>query len=463
MGHAIRRRELLLGAGASALALAAEPILARASVHEQVAHVVRGGLVPELVTVTDRGLAAWWVTDEPADTTLRIAQDTAQARVRELRLEASETVHVAAVDDLVPGMRYRYELLSGGRRVPQSRANPGRFRTLDPPSGELLATIAVLNDMHVGERCSGTIQNVGDQSVPPCFTGDDYAYRMTRSAIEAIERDHDVDFVIANGDLTDRGRPDEVRRALDLLSGLSAPWKATRGNHDRRLPGAEGCGPDGDCLRVQAFPERQPGDHALAWVERVGDRVGIVGLDSCDPNTGRGRLDLGGQLDFLDRSLAELRGEGRVALVAFHHHLTPQANTSHPPPIVFGVDPTLGGLACLDVLSRHEHVRVALHGHTHRNYVSYDAACGPRLPFLENGATKEYPGGYGIVRVHEDGIVRTFHRMTDPFARDWIRTTAGQIWGRHAEYTRGTLASRAFVQRDDRPDRPVRPSVFGPF
>jgi predicted phosphodiesterase len=462
VGRPIRRRELLLGAGASALAFAADPLLARAGVVDRVGEIVRGGLAPELVTVTDRGFEAWWVTAQPADTTVRIAR-AGGGGFRELRLEGAQSVHVAALDDLEPGTRYRYELLSGGRRVPRSPVNPGWFRTLDPPPGDLLATIAVLNDMHVGERCSGTIQTVGDQSVPPCFTGDDYAYRMTRSALEAIERDHDVDFVIANGDLTDRGRPDEVRRALDLLGRLTVPWKATRGNHDRRLPDAESCGPDGDCLRAQAFPERQPGDHALHWMERVGDGVGIVGLDSCDPDSGRGRLDLGGQLAFLDRSLAELRREGRTALLAFHHHLTLQANTSHPPPIVFGVDPNQGGLDCLDVLAHHDNVRLVLHGHTHRNYVSYDPACGPRLPFLENGATKEYPGGYAIVRVHEDGVVRTFHRMSDLFARDWVRTTAGQIWGRHADYTRGTLVSRAFVHRDDRPLRPPRPSVFGPL
>jgi predicted phosphodiesterase len=460
VARSIRRRELLLGAGASALALAADPLLARAGA-SIVRDSVRGGLVPEVVTVTDRGFAAWWVTDAPADTTLRIARADGSG-FRELRLERRQTVHVAALDGLAPGTRYRYELRSGGRSIPLGPHNPGIFRTLDPPPGEPLATIAVLNDMHVGERCSGTIQNVGDQSVPPCFTGDDYAFRMTRSALESIARDHDVDFVVANGDLTDRGRPEEVRRALELLGGLRVPWRVTRGNHDRRLPGADECGPDGDCLRAQAFPERGPGDHALAWMERVGARVGIVGLDSCDPDSGRGRLDLGGQIAFLDRSLAELRREGRAALVAFHHHVTMQALNSHPSPL-FGVDPTKGGLDCLAVLARHDHVRLVLNGHTHRNYVSYDTGSGTRLPFLENGATKEYPGGYAIVRVHEDGVVRTFHRMTDPFARDWVRTTAGQVWGRHADYTRGTLASRAFVHRVGAavPDPP--PSVFGPL
>ena len=413
---------------------------------------IRGGFEPELVTVTDSGIAAWWPTEAPADTTLRIAKADGSA-FRELRLERRREIHVAAIDGLEPGTTYRYELRSGGRRMPRTEANPGRFTTLSPPQGRLLATVAVMNDLHVGEDCSGTITSAAGSSVPPCFTAEDYAYRMTRAAIDDVRKKHDVDLVIANGDLTDRGRPDEVTRAVDAFGRARAPVRITRGNHDRRLPEAVGCGPAGDCLATRA---------ALTWVHRLGDRVGIVGLDSCDPDTGDGRLDLGDQLGFLDRSLTELRAEGRHAIVAFHHHITHHANTTHPPPLFFGVRADRGGQACLDVLARHPHVRLALHGHTHRNYVSYDPACGARLPFLENGAVKEYPAGYAILRIHEDGLVREFHRMTDRFCREWVRTTAGQIWGRHAQYTRGTLASRSFVHQYDAvlPDVPA--SVLGP-
>lgn len=449
------RRQLLAAAGAGGLALLARPALGATGVG-----AVDGGLTPELTTVTDRGFAAWWVTDVPADTTLRIARaDGRQAR--ELRLERGRTVHVAALADLEPDTTYRYELRSGGRAMPRSPENPGTFRTLAPPEGRHLATIAVLNDMHVGEHCSGTITSAPGQSVPPCFTGDDYAYRMTEAAIEEVRRDHDVDFVIGNGDLSDRGRPAEIARALALFGRLRVPWGVTRGNHDRLFDAT--CGPDRDCLRAQAFPGQPSGEHALHWVRRVGPRVAVVALDSADPESGNGRLDLGGQLAFLDATLAQLRSEGRHAIVAFHHHITHQANSTHPPPLVFGVNLAQGGQGCLDVLARHDHVRLVLHGHTHRNYLTYDEGSGPRLPFLENGAVKEYPGGYALVRVHEDGLVRTFHRMTAPFCREWVRTTAGQIWGRHASYTRGTLASRAFVHRFGAVLPEPLPSVYGPL
>jgi len=369
-------------------------------------------------------------------------------------------VHAARIDDLRPGTAYRYELWSGRRRVRASAANPGRFRTLPRQEGRRLATIAVLNDMHVGEQCSGTIQTIGGQSYPPCFSGDDYAYRMTAAAVREI-RALKPDLLVANGDLTDRGRPDEVRRALALLRSAKVPLLITRGNHDRRFPEAGG---DGDELRAQGFPNRPPGDHALASAARVGRHVGAVGLDSCDPDSGEGRLDLGGQLTFLDSTLAAFKREGRVPLAFWHHHTAPHANTTHPPPVVFGVNPLRGGLDAVRIVGRHG-VPLVVHGHTHRNYLARDPLLAPATWFLENGAAKEYPAGYALLHVYEDAIVRTFERPIDPFVRDWVRTSARQIYGRQPAYTRGPLATRSFALRTDgrRGAGAPAPTVLGPL
>src|SRR5918996_1472001 len=216
----LTRRQALGVAGTGALALALpEPI-------RSAAQSLEGGLQPELVTVTQRGFAAWWCTDAPADTTVRIAR--AGGRVRELRLERRRMVHAARLGGLRPDTEYSYELRSGGRAMPRSSANPGRFHTLPLLEGKRLATIAVLNDMHVGEQCSGTITTLQGESVPPCFSARDYAHRMSLAA---------------------------------------------------------------------------------------------VGLDSCDPESGEGRLDLGGQVAWLDATLGTLRAEGRIPLVCLHHHV----------------------------------------------------------------------------------------------------------------------------------------------
>jgi Icc protein len=452
----LTRRQALGVAGAGALALSLpEPL-------RSAAQGLEGGLQPELVTVTQRGFAAWWCTDRPADTSVRIARADGRGGVRRVRLARRQTVHAARLGELTPDTEYRYELRSGGRAMPASAANPGRFRTLPRLEGNRLATIAVLNDMHVGEQCSGTATSLGGESVPPCFSAPDYAYRMSRAALREIGWLR-PDLVIANGDLTDRGRPGEVSRALELLGATRRPVLVTRGNHDRRFHEG-GCGEDGDCLRRDAFPERALGDHALTSVSRVGDRVAVVGLDSCDPESGEGRLDLGGQLAWLDGTLRALRAEGRIVILCFHHHVATAANSTHPPPLFFGVSPARGGLDALRVIGSHQ-VPLVLHGHTHRNYLARDPLA-PRTWFLENGAAKEYPAGYALLRVHEDGIVRTFHRPVSDFTRRWTRTSAQQVWGHQPDYTRGTQASRSFVLRFGEVaegESGPAPSIIGPL
>jgi hypothetical protein len=319
-----------------------------------------------------------------------------------------------------------------------------------------------MNDMHVNEQCSGTVTDIGLGSIPPCYSADDYAWRMCNAAIREIKA-LKPDLLVANGDLTDRGRPAEMARSLALLRSTKLPLMITRGNHDRLFHDADAeCGGDGDCLRAQAFPDKPVGDHALTSVAKVGKRVAIVGLDSADPETGDGRLDLGGQLPWLDRKLTKLRREGRITLVNFHHHIATQANASHPSPLFFGVRATMGGTDALELLGRHE-VPLVFHGHTHRNYLCTDPLA-PRTWFLENGAIKEYPAGYAVLRVYEDGIERTFHRPISDFAREWTRTSAQQVYGFQPDYTRGTLRSRSFALRFDGSggNGEPGPSIFGP-
>jgi 3',5'-cyclic AMP phosphodiesterase CpdA len=329
---------------------------------------------------------------------------------------------------------------SGGQKQSTQdslEADPGEFQTLTRPKGRLLARIAVLNDLHVGERCSGTISGDPENSVPDCYTVPDYAYKMVDAALTEVAGTRS-DLLVANGDLTDRGRDQEVKRALERLRKTKLELLITRGNHDRRLPGD--CDVDGDCLRSQAFPGQEAGDSVLRTVKRIGGQVAVVGLDSCNPDTGRGRLDLGDQPAWLDGTLAKLKAEGRIVIVAFHHPILGKTE-----PIRFSDGVVEGQAEILGVLARHDHVKLVINGHTHRNNLGFDPTIGARLPFLENGAVKEYPAGYALLDVYETGIVRTFHRPDSDFSREWVNISAKQIEGIHPSLTRGSLGSRAFV------------------
>jgi len=119
-------------------------------------------------------------------------------------------------------------------------------------------------------------------------------------------------------------------------------------------------------------------------------------------------------------------------------------------PKMIGGAPGKGQQEFLDLIGASPQVVGVFSGHTHRNFVSYAPASGRRVPYLENGAAKEYPGGYGIVSVYEGGWMRTFHRLrTCEFCREWIETTRGEFFGLYPLYTLGPLSARAFTHLYD--------------
>jgi len=440
-----RRRILAVGAaGALTIAMPGRAFegIADAGIADPNAPVSGPALEPEIVTVTESTFVAWWRTDTASDTTMVVEALTGpdKGRKRRLKLAENETIHCAKVTGLRPGTRYRYEMWSGGQMVSTRKnleADPGELRTLVRPKGRLLARVAVLNDLHVGESCSGTISGTPENSFPPCYTVPDYAYKMVDAALNEVA-DIKADLLVANGDLTDRGRDADMSRALARLKKVDVELMVTRGNHDRRMPGD--CAPDGDCMRAQYFPEQSEGDSTTKTVKRIGGQVAVIGMDSCHPDTGKPRLDLGDQPAWLESQLTKLRAEGRIVIVAFHH---PMLVETTPPQISERVKE--GAPEIMAILARHSHVKLVINGHSHRNNLGFDPVIGPRLPFLENGAVKEYPAGYAVLDVYETGIMRTFHRPDTTFSREWVNISAKQVFGNHPQITRGSLGSRAFV------------------
>ncbi|MGH2981099.1 MAG: metallophosphoesterase family protein, partial [Solirubrobacterales bacterium] len=147
---------------------------------------------------------------------------------------------------------------------------------------------------------------------------------------------------------------------------------------------------------------------------------------------------------FLRRDLAEHRDQR--TFIFFHHPVSEYATAYAAPPVVFGVRPDRGGVEFLDLMARYPNVVGVFNAHTHRNFVSYSPRTGARLPYIESGAAKEYPGGYSIVRVYSGGYSRNFYRPRNcEFCRDWTATTRSEYLGLYPYYTLGTLDARNFT------------------
>lgn len=401
----------------------------------------------ELVTVTDTGFAATWTTAEPSDTTVCVGEVGQAQRCQ--RQEEATRHHYAEVTGLRPDTRYAYSLRGGGSVQPPSATNPGTFTTLARPPGRHLFDFAVLSDVHIGEECSGTAVTLpAAGSVPPCFKtepgqpGHPYAETMARAAVAELNA-RGVDLVVLNADNTGHADYEQVVALRDVLGGLSMPWHVARGAHDRanQTPSETRCGPDKDCFRHLLFPARPPGRIFYGFDHR--DHRFVV-LDSAKPSDGTGEINAE-QIEFIRTDLARAARAGRKAFVFLHHPVTEYANTTSVPPVIFGVRPDQGREAFLEELGRHPHVVGVVTSHTHRNYVSYSPRTSLDTLFVENGPTKEYPGGYAIFRVYTGGYTRNFHRLRCEFCRQWTSTTRDEYFGLYPLYTLGTLSARNFT------------------
>ncbi len=448
-----------------------------------------GGVWPqdlELVTVTESSFVLTWFTAStpvagigdprplavPSDAVVRFG--TRPDRLdRVVRGSGDTAYHHVEVTGLQPGTTYFYSAESGGRtavprqiprldtaalsrligalrtgEIPTSAvgehlaavstgstdpAAPGSVTTIVRPPGGLVATIALSNDLHIGETRSGII--TGD--FPPPFSTrpgqEPYPLVTSRSLIADVRR-RGAEQLIVSGDLTAEAEPADVATAYSTLLGfgpvrdggtLTGPTVLpTRGNHDRPHTGDahRACLPvtDGhfDCL-VERFPiPRQ----TLYTADHAGLR--LVGLDTTMLDQAGGTID---EAQF-DRLEDVLRSDPTRPTVVFGHHPVTDAAADTA---LLGRDFVLdrGSATRLERLYAAT-PGVFLHhsGHTHRNFRSMSAVA-PGVTFLEVGAVKEYPAGFALLRVYEGGFTTNFYPLTSPEALEWRQVSSRQSFG----------------------------------
>jgi 3',5'-cyclic AMP phosphodiesterase CpdA len=198
------------------------------------------------------------------------------------------------------------------------------------------------------------------------------------------------ELVVATGDLTHRGRPDQHERAADLLRGLGPPVLAVPGNHDiPLLPPARFTRPFAEFERRWETSEPVFRSDALI----------VVGLNSVRP----WRHQSGGlRQSQLRRASEELARapKGAVRVVALHHHLTGAPWRSRKLPVARR-SRVLSALVDAGA-------ELVLSGHVHQSAVSerreFEVAQGG-----ERGMTIAVAPGLGQPRPRRRGEARGLH------------------------------------------------------
>lgn len=293
-----------------------------------------------------------------------------------------------------------------------------QIRTLDDPGGELLTTIATVNDVHFGETVCGLVD--GHPEIGPVLSvGPDetpYPVVMNVAAVEEI-RALDPELVVAKGDLTGNGTLEEYAEFLEVYGVLGNRLVHVRGNHD-------------------AYHGAVFADTATRWVELPG--VAVAVLDTSIPGRSSGTVT-SEQLEWLD----DLAADADTPVLVFGHHHAWDPGSSDRSATYFGIHPDASE-ALVSVAARHPSIVGYFAGHTHRNRVRRFAATGA-MPWVEVASVKDFPGAWAEYRVHEGGIVQIEHRISSPDALAWTERTREMYGGSYEHYSFGTLADRCFA------------------
>ena len=307
-------------------------------------------------------------------------------------------------DGLVPGTVYERHGIT--------------FRTLDRPAGQLRCRVATVNDVHFGEIEAGRIDDHTEGPIRRAPPGaEPYPETMNRAAVAEMAA-AELAAVVVKGDLTTDGAPEEFA-AFEACyrPAFDDRLHVVRGNHDSYR-----------------------GQHDYAgdqWIELPG--VAIALLDTAIPSATSGHLSVE-QLDWLDAGAAA----STVPVLVMGHHQ--QWVSGERNPEYFGIDPDSSD-ALTDVLVRRPALVAYTAGHTHRHRVRW---VGPerRIPSIEVGCVKDFPGTWAEYRVYDGGILQVVHRVSSPAALAWseqCRTLYSDFGVDYAAYALGSLDDRCFA------------------
>jgi 3',5'-cyclic-AMP phosphodiesterase len=294
------------------------------------------------------------------------------------------------------------------------RVGGAEVTTLERPAGELLCRVATVNDIHFGELECGRIDDHPIGPILRVAEGEEpYPETMNRGAVAEIAA-AEVDAVVAKGDLSTDGTPEE-------FAAFEHHYRTTFGEHLYVIRGNH------DAYR------RQPdyaGDHR---VELPG--VILALLDTVNPGHSGGLLHAD-QLDWLDEVAATA---DRPVLVLGHHQ---QWIEGPRDPGYFGIEPD-SSEALGELIARRPAVVAYAAGHTHRHRIRRMPGSG--VPSIEVGCVKDFPGVWAEYRVYEGGITQLVHRISTPDALAWSERCRGlysDFGLDYASYALGSLEDR---------------------
>ena len=383
----------------------------------------------------------------------------------ELRgLQPGQTYYYRARSNGKPALPTPFTLISGNAvgtsNFGLTTGGPYSFTAPAPPPGRFLFSIALCNDLHMGETTAGLVGGIGGITGIQQVAGrPPYPDVMLASLVEDASA-LGARFLLAAGDISAEAVPLDLSKAGQILRRFGeyrSAYFVTRGNHDRAHTGdpyancRAGQWQGNDCFHDQFFPGDEP-----SYFGNDLQGLRVLGLDTYDkPGNGSdpGALSTE-QLAWFRAELAKHREQPTI--VFGHHPLV----VEHSP---FPITPsnTLDSAQVSTILSDYAATPgLFLHhaGHTHRNKRTISPSA-PAVTLQEIAAGKEYPGGFSLLRLHTGGFALNFYKTSSELSREWSERSRQEILGYWPQFALGSSVSdrNTVVARDLSGLRPVRP------
>jgi len=378
----------------------------------------------DLITVTDHGFALTFFTEDVVTAEVRYGPDAKDLDEAAVEEGDPTRFHYFEITGLDPGEDYYYRIEADGAYWPAKPLPPRKVATLSPPEGDFLFSFAVINDLHVGEDVAGLM--VAPLSwLPPLTPGftwknpvDNYWSFTLRAAVDGINR-RGAELTVANGDLTSWYTEEEFALAKSHLDRLDAPYYVTRGNHDRVGDYSE------DYFRKVFGLE-------TSWHGADHKGFHFIMLDDNRPENGwHGFTDE--EFDWFEDDLAA--NAGKPTFVFCHRPIGAGA---------VDIDKNVRA-RFLAIVADNPQVVGVFNGHSHKARLTTLKLGGRTVPFIEVPAVKEYPVGYGMVKVYESGFMYNYHPSDCADCREWRHITRGEYFGLAPQVLLGDLDDRASV------------------
>jgi hypothetical protein len=439
------------------------------------------GIAPvnlELVTLTETSAIFTWYTGVPgtrddvgqmlpAPADAEIVYGTHPRRLnRTVRGTKGTPYHYVEVTGLEPGRTYYYQARSAGKpatatflaggnaagtsQYGQGTSGPFAFVTPQPPPGRFLFSIALCNDLHLGETVAGLVGGIPGIKGISQLPGHPPYPEIMAEALTAEARQRGASRLLAAGDISSEAAPTDDGRAKQLLDAFGryqSDYFVARGNHDRAHVGKAyaSCTPGrwqgNDCFQDEFFRD------GPTYFSRDVNGLRIIGLDTYDKKGNGG--DSGGlsreQLAWFQQDLKANRDQPTI--VFGHHPLFVEAD-----PLGITGGHSLQPDQALGVLWAYRQTPgVFLHhaGHTHRNRRAV-SALAPHVTHQEVSAVKEYPGGFALLRLHTGGYAINYYKTRSDLAREWSERSRQELNGLWPQLSLGARVSdrNSMVVRD---------------